>query len=49
MADFLSIRSHFDTSNLSYYSFRPKYEKPMKAAIRHLHKTPLQKTYLTGW
>jgi hypothetical protein len=40
MADFQSVKSHFDTNNLSYYSFYPKFQKPMKAVIRHLpHNT----------
>jgi hypothetical protein len=36
MVDFQSVKSHFDTQNLSYYSFFPKYEKPIKAVRRHL-------------
>jgi hypothetical protein len=32
VADFQSIKSHFDSQNLSYYSF-PKSEKPIKAVI----------------
>jgi hypothetical protein len=40
MADFQSVKSHFDGQNLSYYSFFPKSEKPIKAVIRHLpHNT----------
>jgi hypothetical protein len=43
MADFQSVKSHFDAHNLSYYSFYPKSEKPMKAVIRHLpHITPAE-------
>jgi hypothetical protein len=41
MADFQSVKSHFDTNNLSYNSFYPKSENPMKTVIRHLpHNTP---------
>jgi hypothetical protein len=41
MADFQSVKSHFDSQILSYYSSFPKSEKPIKAAIRHLpHKNP---------
>jgi hypothetical protein len=41
MADFQSVKSHFEAHNLSYYSFYPKSEKPMNAVIRHLpHNTP---------
>jgi hypothetical protein len=41
MADFQSVKSYFDPNNLSYYSFYPKSEKPMKAVIRHLpHNAP---------
>jgi hypothetical protein len=36
MAHFQSVKSHFDAHNLSYYSFYPKSEKPMKAVICHL-------------
>jgi hypothetical protein len=43
MADFQSVKSHFDAHNLSYYPFYPKSEKPMKAVIRHLpHNTPAE-------
>jgi hypothetical protein len=43
MADFQSVKSHFDAHNLSYYSFYPKSEKPMKAVIRHLtNNTPAE-------
>jgi hypothetical protein len=35
MADFQSVKSHFDGQNLSYYSFL-KSEKSIKAVIRHL-------------
>jgi hypothetical protein len=42
MADFQSIKSHFVSQNLSYYSFS-KSEKPIKAVIRHLpHNTPAE-------
>jgi hypothetical protein len=43
MADFQSVKSHFDAHNLFYYSFYPKSEKPMKAVIRHLpQNTPAE-------
>jgi hypothetical protein len=43
MADFQSVKSYFDNHNLSYFSFFPKNEKPVKALIRHLpHNTPAQ-------
>jgi hypothetical protein len=43
MADFQSVKSHFDAHNLSYYTFYPKSEKPVKAVIRHLpHNTPAE-------
>jgi hypothetical protein len=35
LADFHSVRSHFDGQHLAYYSFS-KSEKPIKAVIRHL-------------
>jgi hypothetical protein len=41
MAEFLSVKSYFDSQNLSYFSFFPKSEKLIKAVIRHLpHDTP---------
>jgi hypothetical protein len=36
MADFLAIRSHFESNSLPYFAFYPKYQKPIKAVIRHL-------------
>jgi hypothetical protein len=35
-ADFLAIKSHFEGNNLSFFTFYPKSEKPIKAVIRHL-------------
>jgi hypothetical protein len=43
MADFQSVKSHFEDNNVFYYSFYPKSEKPMKAVILHLpHNTPAE-------
>jgi hypothetical protein len=43
MANFQSIKSHFDTNNLSYYSFYPKYKTLTKTVVRHLpHITPAE-------
>jgi hypothetical protein len=40
MSDFKSVKSNFDSQNLSYYSFFSASEKPIKAVIRHLpHNT----------
>jgi hypothetical protein len=40
MGDFQSVKSHFDTNNLPYYSFCPKTQKSMYKVIRHLpHNT----------
>jgi hypothetical protein len=36
MADFSAIKKHLETHNLSYFTFFPKSEKPVKAVIRHL-------------
>jgi hypothetical protein len=36
MADFLAIKSHFEGNKLSFFTFYPKSEKPIKAVIRHL-------------
>jgi hypothetical protein len=43
MADFSAIRKYLDQNNLSYYTFFPKSEKPIKAVVRHLPaNTPAQ-------
>jgi hypothetical protein len=36
MADFEAVKSHISNNNLSYFSFFPKSQKPIKAVIRHL-------------
>jgi hypothetical protein len=36
MADFEAVKSHFSNNSLSYYSFVPKSQKPIKAVIRNL-------------
>jgi hypothetical protein len=36
MADYEAVKSRFTNHNLSYYSFFPKSQKPIKAVIRHL-------------
>jgi hypothetical protein len=43
MADFQSFKSHFDTNNISYYSFYAKSEKKMKLGKHQLpHNTPAE-------
>jgi hypothetical protein len=43
MADFQSFKSHFDSQNLSHYSFFFESEKPIKAVISHVpHNTPAE-------
>jgi hypothetical protein len=36
MADFLAVKSNFEGNNLSFYTFFPKPETPIKAVIRYL-------------
>jgi hypothetical protein len=36
MADFSDIKKYLEKTNLPYYSYFPKLEKPVKAVIRHL-------------
>jgi hypothetical protein len=36
LADFHSVESFFDTQHLTYFTFSPKSDKPIKAVIRHL-------------
>jgi hypothetical protein len=43
MTDFYAIRKDLEQSNLSYFTFFPKSEKPIKAIIQHLPaNTPTQ-------
>jgi hypothetical protein len=43
MADFQSVKPYFENNSLSYFSYFPKHEKPIKAVIRHLpQNTPAQ-------
>jgi hypothetical protein len=43
MAEFSAIRKHLENNNLSYFTFFPKSEKPIKAVVRHLPSdTPAQ-------
>jgi hypothetical protein len=34
--NYQSVKTYFETNNLSYYTIYPKSEKPIKAVIRHL-------------
>jgi hypothetical protein len=34
--DYQSVKGHFEANNLSYNTFYPKPENPIKAVIRHL-------------
>jgi hypothetical protein len=44
--DFQSVKSHFDGQRLSYFTFFPKSEKPIKAVICHLPlNTPAEDIY----
>jgi hypothetical protein len=36
MVDFLGVKSHLENHKLSFFTFFPKSEKPIKAVIRHL-------------
>jgi hypothetical protein len=36
MVDYQAVRAHFDQNSLTYFTFFPKSEKPVKAVIRHL-------------
>jgi hypothetical protein len=39
MVDCRSVKTYFGSNDLSYYTFYPKSEKPIKAVIRHLPVT----------
>jgi hypothetical protein len=36
MEDFSTIKKHLESTNLSYFTYFPKSEKPIKTVIRHL-------------
>jgi hypothetical protein len=36
MVNYQSVKAYFESNNLSYYTFYPKAEKPIKALIPHL-------------
>jgi hypothetical protein len=36
MADFSAFKSYLENNNLAYFTYYPKYLKPIKAVIRHL-------------
>jgi endonuclease V-like protein UPF0215 family len=43
MVDYQAVKSRFDQNSLSYYTFYPKAEKPIKAVLCHLpNNTPAQ-------
>jgi hypothetical protein len=43
MADFSAIKAYLEKNNLSFFTFFPKSEKPIKAVIRHLpQNTPAE-------
>jgi hypothetical protein len=49
MADFSAICSHFDSDNLPYFTFYPKSQMPVKAAIQHLPFTTPTKDISDGF
>jgi hypothetical protein len=43
MVDYQAVKSHFDRNFLAYYTFFPKSEKPVMAALHNLPgNTPAQ-------
>jgi hypothetical protein len=36
MSDYLAAKHYFDSQKLPYFTFYPKWEKPIRAVIRHL-------------
>jgi hypothetical protein len=46
MADFSTIKEHFNSQNLNYFTDLPKFLKPMNAVIQHLPRnTPAEEIY----
>jgi hypothetical protein len=48
MEDFEAVKSHLSNNKLSYISFSPKSQKPIKAEIRHLHQYTLAEDISDG-
>jgi hypothetical protein len=49
MADFEAVKSHLSNNNLSYFSFFPKSQNPIKAVIRILPPDPRLWTFVKDW
>jgi hypothetical protein len=48
MADFSAIKNYLGNNNLSYITFFPKSQKPVKPVIRHLPQTLQLRPFLTA-
>jgi hypothetical protein len=48
MVDYQSVKTYFESKNLSYYTFYPKSENPIKAVIRHLPVNTLAEDIAEG-
>jgi hypothetical protein len=46
MTDFEAVKFYFSTHNLSYYSFFPKSQKPIKAVPCHFPLIPRRRIFL---
>jgi hypothetical protein len=43
MVDYQAVKNYLSTQSLTYFTFYPKSQKPIKAVIRHLpHNTPAE-------
>jgi hypothetical protein len=48
LVDYQAVKSQFEKNSLSYFTFFPKSEKPIKAVIRYLPITTLAKDIAEG-
>jgi hypothetical protein len=42
MVEYQSVKAHFESNNVSYYTFYPKSERPIKAMLHHLSVNTLE-------
>jgi hypothetical protein len=49
MVDYQAVTSYFEIHSLSYFTFFPKSENPIRQCYAIFQATFLHNTYLTGW
>jgi hypothetical protein len=49
IVDFQAVKLHFESNNLSFYSFFPKSDKAIKAVLRHLSNNTPAEDIVRDW